>query len=613
MLRLLILLIAGFAAATSAVADPLPRSVLIVSQWDSDLPFSIGVSSAFKATLSATPQMLVSIYSEALDLSRFNAPKYQENFRRYLKGKYGDKNLSVIVAVGPLALEFMLRARSELSPTAPIVFGVVDEPTIAKLKLPSDVTGTTQHYNLHNMVAIAQAVAPKLQHVVLVGEKEESTSSYRYFKEERSDFPALEFIDLLGLPFAEVKKRVAALPENTVILYTAIFVDGAGIAFNPTLALKAIAEVANRPIVINTETQLGHGAVGGLLFRPNLFGSDAAKLTLRVLNGESAANIPIVPGNYAKPMFDWRQLTRWNISESQLPPGSELKFRAPGIWEQYRWYVIIALVIITLLVALITWLLVERRRRRGVEASLRLRLAEVVHLNRSATAGALSASVAHELNQPLGAILSSAEAGELYLNANPPNIERVKTILSNIRRDDQHAADIIVHLRGLFKRNSGNVLQELDLNDAINEAIEFIGPEAIKKRVALNKNFVPRPISVRADKVQLQQVIMNLAINGMDAIQNGSAGTGKLSIETALNGRSTIEVSVSDSGTGIPVGMMNKVFDAFYTTKGNGTGLGLSISRTIIENFGGRIWAENRPEGGAVFRFTLPLSNKLTP
>ena len=218
------------------------------------------------------------------------------------------------------------------------------------------------------------------------------------------------------------------------------------------IALESIAEVANRPIVIARKLNLAMELSVASFSDPSLIGDDAARLTLRILNGESAANIPIVLGNYTKPMFDWRQLTRWGISESQLPPGSEIRFRVPGIWEQYRWYVIIALVIMAVQFALIAWLIFERRRRRIAETELLLRLCEVIHLNRSATAGALSASIAHELNQPLGAILSSAEAAELYLNANPPNLERVKAILGNIRRDDQHAADIIGHLRGLIER-----------------------------------------------------------------------------------------------------------------------------------------------------------------
>ena len=201
----------------------------------------------------------ISVYSEALDLSRFHAPKYQENFRRYLEEKYRDKDLGVVVAVGPRALEFMLRIRSEQWSTVPLVFSTVDEATIAKLKLPADVTGTTMQLTLRDMVAIARALVPKLQQVALVGEPWTGTSIYRNFKDELPQLAELEFIDLTGLSVAEIKKRVAVLPENTAILYTAIFVDGAGIAFAPTIALEAIASAANRPIVVNTETQLGHG------------------------------------------------------------------------------------------------------------------------------------------------------------------------------------------------------------------------------------------------------------------------------------------------------------------------------------------------------------------
>ena len=259
----------------------------------------------------------VAIYAEALDLSRFNNPSHQENFRRYLREKYREKNIGVIVAVGPLALEFMLSARSELWSTVPLVFSTVDESTVARLKLPPDVTGSTIQLTLRDMVAMARVLVPKLERFALVGEALEGRSIYRNFKEELPQFTsALEFIDLTGLPMTEVKERVAALPENTAILYTAIFIDGAGIAFDPTDALTAIAEVANRPIVVSTETQLGHGAVGGVILRPGLVGDDAARLTLRILNGESAANIPIVYGNYAKPMFDWRQLTRWGSASS---------------------------------------------------------------------------------------------------------------------------------------------------------------------------------------------------------------------------------------------------------------------------------------------------------
>jgi signal transduction histidine kinase len=242
---------------------------------------------------------------------------------------------------------------------------------------------------------------------------------------------------------------------------------------------------------------------------------------------------------------------------------------------------------------------------------LRQRLLEVIHLNRTATAGALSASFSHELNQPLGAIQSNTEAAELYLKADPPNLDRVKQILANIRRDDERAAEIIGPLRGLLKKQDAIEWQEFDLNEAVREALRILQPEALKRGVVLSANHVGGPVTVRADPIHLQQVILNLAMNGMDAMQNCAPGSGKMSIQTALVGESEIEVSIADSGMGIPTDKLNEVFETFYSTKPQGTGLGLSIARTIIETYGGKIWAENRPGGGAMFRVTLPLAKGL--
>jgi hypothetical protein len=188
LLRLLILLLAGLAATTSAAAESLSRSVLIVSQWDPGMPFYGAFSNSYKATLHNNSREPISVYSEALDLSRFRAPEHQENFRRYLQEKYRDKDIGVIVTVGPLALEFMLRARLELWPGVPLVFSTVDEATIAKLQLPPDVTGTTIRLTLHDMVAAAQALVPKLQEVALVGEPLGDTSVYRNFRDELPRF-----------------------------------------------------------------------------------------------------------------------------------------------------------------------------------------------------------------------------------------------------------------------------------------------------------------------------------------------------------------------------------------------------------------------------------------
>src|SRR5262249_52968014 len=238
------------------------------------------------------------------------------------------------------------------------------------------------------------------------------------------------FIDLLGLPMAELRTRVATLPDDSAIYYTAIY-DITGI---PRDAVPMLAEVANRPIVSDTVTHIGYGSTGGIVVLPEPIAQETARRALRILDGEPAARIiPPADGDFTKPVFDWRQLQRWKVSERALPPGSEIRFRQPGLWEQYHWVVIAALAVVLIQATMISWLLFERRRRRLAELESRRRIFEVAHLNRAAAAGALSASIAHELNQPLGAILSNAETAELLLRANPLDVAQLKEILTDIR------------------------------------------------------------------------------------------------------------------------------------------------------------------------------------
>jgi len=609
--RILIVLFAGLPAAISAAAKPLPRSVLILEQNNPNAPAYVDFASRLQATLNASDAPSVDVYIETFDLYRFNSADYRELLRTYMANKYRNKPIGVIVPVGPLALEFELQWRAEIWPTVPIAFEGIDTESLAGLSLPPETTGDTENLTLSDEVNAARIMVPDLRQIAIVGDPFERQSTYKHFAQELPQIATdLHIIDLTGLPMAEAMKRVAALPPDSAIIYIGIHVDGAGKSYTARDGLVPIAEVANRPIVVTTETYFGYGATGGVMTSYGRMGDAAGRLVLRILNGESASEIPVDNNLATKLIFDWRQLQRWGISESRLPTGSEIRFRVPGIWEQYRWYVTIALVTIATQLGLIIWLMAERRRRQIVEANLLQRLAQVIHLNRSATAGALSASVAHELNQPLGAILSNAEAAELYLDAVPPNLSRVKAILGNIRRDDQRAADIVTHMRVLQKEKVENNSEEFDLHDAVNDTIEFIEPEAKKQGVTLNTDFVPGAQRIRADKIQLEQVILNLALNAMDAMKDTSSDAKKLSIKTALVGDSEVKVSVSDSGTGIPSDQLDKIFDTYFTTKPNGTGLGLSISRTIIENSGGKIWAENRARGGAVIRFTLPLLNR---
>jgi signal transduction histidine kinase len=363
---------------------------------------------------------------------------------------------------------------------------------------------------------------------------------------------------------------------------------------------------ANAPIFSYDESFFGSETVGGPMLLVQDSSRAAASVAVRMLGGEKASDIETPPIQFSTPKFDWRELQRWGISERSLPPGSEIQFRDPIIWEKFRWLIFAIFAVVLLQASLITGLLYEHRRRRKAEIDARQRMSELAHMNRNATAGELSASIAHELNQPLGAILSNTEAAELILSSPSPNLDEIRDILSDIRRDDQRASEVIRRLRSLLRKTAFEP-QDVDLNETLGEVFDFVSVQAAGRNVTLNSVLSQQPLHIRGDRIQLQQVILNLIINGMDAMSSAPRTQRRLTGRTTLLSNGSAEISISDSGPGIPPDKLDRVFEPFFTTKEHGMGMGLSIARTIVEAHGGKIRVENDAAGGAVFRLSLPL------
>jgi PAS domain S-box-containing protein len=243
---------------------------------------------------------------------------------------------------------------------------------------------------------------------------------------------------------------------------------------------------------------------------------------------------------------------------------------------------------------------------RESERRYREALMELSHANRVTTMGQLAASIAHEVNQPIAAVVTNAQAGLLWLEAQPPNLEEVRQSLGLIVDDGLRAGDVIGRIRALVKKAPPRK-EAVQINEVVLEVIALTRTEAGKNNVAVRTQFAQGLPVVRADRVQLQQVILNLIINAIEAMSGAGQVVRELMISTDRNAANSVLVSVRDSGPGLDPKTMDRLFDAFFTTKSKGMGMGLAICHSIIEVHGGRMWASPNEPRGAVFQFTLPL------
>ena len=278
------------------------------------------------------------------------------------------------------------------------------------------------------------------------------------------------------------------------------------------------------------------------------------------------------------------------------------------VWGVVRMPVIIGPPFLILMVA-ITYEIsreIVGSARTALEAQgLRNDLAHVARVN---TMSQLSASLAHEINQPLTSILLNAQAAQKMLESEQPDLVEIRAILADIGTDDRRAATIIERARELL-RNKALVPDVVSIQAIAKEVFALVRSDAIDRRISLETSLPDDVPPVRADRVQLSQVLLNLVMNALDAV-SAAADRGQHRIRVAARGipGHRVEVAVADSGSGIPADLLPRVFDAFVTTKPTGLGIGLSVARDIIERHEGRLWAENNPEGGATFRFTLPAA-----
>ncbi len=606
------LLIVNLAGTKAAGQTPAPvQRVLVLYSDERLLPANIIVDEAIRATFAVGTDNRIEFYSEFLDVARFPGEEEQQRQRDFFRDKYRERPPDLVIAVSGGALFFLAKHRPDLFAGVPIVYCPVagdphpdhlSDARIAEVPVPDSIAPTLE---------MMLRLQPDTRRVVVVsGNGPRDRQMADTFRQQMTGFGnRITFTWLINLSMEELRGEVSRLPDHTVVLYLTIFQDAAGKTFTPRQALDAFAQASRAPIYGCFDTYVGHGIVGGSMVTFEQVGRKAAQLGVRILAGEDPQAAVRSESYHSAPMVDWRQLRRWGINENRLPTGTILEFRQPSLWESYHWYIIAVGVAVAAQSALITALLSQRARRRRAEIVAQQQHMDLAHASRLTMVGELTASIAHEIGQPLGAILSNAETAEILLQAKQPRLEEVQQILADIRKDDLRASEVIRRMRELLRKRALE-LKSIDLNALTSDVLRLVDGETRRRGVKIEKQLADTLPAVRGDVIHLQQVILNLILNAMEAMSESSESNRRVTMRTTHDDQGNVVVAVEDSGPGIPSERLSRLFDSFFTTKTHGMGLGLSIVRSIVEAHGGRIWAENNSSGGACFRFTLPVNGK---
>jgi len=597
------------AAASSPPADDSPRKAVLIIESFGQPPATAGAM-AFRTTLERELGSPVDIYHVSLDIARFPGPEQEAQLGEFLKQRYQGRKLDLVVPTQSPATLFVLRQRERLFAHTPVVITGIE-----RRRVPPGLPNPTTTYvagevDLPGQIENILQLLPDTRRVAMI----HGASSYdRYWstqsRRELERFAGRVDIEWLeGQSFEAMRERVARLPSGSVVFLGLIILDDVGIPIGREEALERLRAVSKVPVFGYFESYVGKGAVGGRLYADLTLGAEAARVAIQVLKGKAPGTLAPVVVHQTQPIYDWRELQRFGIREDRLPPGSEVRYRQQTVWETYRWHIAAAITLLILQAALIGGLLLQRARKRRAEAELLHTRGELAHMTRVFTLGELSASLAHELNQPLTAILANVQAAQRFMTAGrPADIQEVREILVDIAQDNKRAGEIIRRMRSMVKKTDLDAAP-LDLAGAVHEVVQLLHSDAVLRHVSVSLEAEPGLPAVLGDRIQLQQVVLNLLLNAFDAMKESHVSERSVLLRIGREDEHMLKVTVTDVGHGLPEDSKDRLFEAFYTTKQNGLGMGLSISRSIVEAHRGRLWAENNRSCGATFCFTVPLA-----
>ncbi len=579
-----------FSQVAAAGGSEKPKTVVVLNPDANDgRPGHVLVDQGIRSAFADGTNEPLEIHGEHLDLSRFPDPNYQTEVAAFLRRKYADRKIDLVITGLASGLDFALKHREIAFPGVPIVFCAVDEQEVKARDLPPDVIGVPIKIDMSATLDVALQLHPTMRRVYVITGK--SRFDRQWETESRRAFQAyedkLEFIHLAGLPLADLAKRVAGLPKNSIVYYVHIFQDGDDKVLIPAEALKLITENANVPTYSHVDTYVGRGIVGGRVFSFELAGKNAARLGLRILAGEKAGNIGVQGSGDNHYMFDARELRRWSISQANLPPGSEVRYQEPKFWNLYWWHILGVVTLCVIETLLIIGLLVQRGSRRRAEADLRRNQSEL----RELTGRLLHARenerrrIARELHDDLSQGLAILAVELDILTTKPPEPaliqEKIQKLLGRVKQLSSSVHDLSHQLHPAKLEQLGLVVA---LRSLCKELTQSHGlPIAFECHDFVET--LPDAIALCLYRVT-QECLQNV-------IKHSAARHAQVELKRAA---ASVHLRVVDDGEGFDYRLLN-----------GKTGLGFVSMRERLRLVQGEIAIDSRPAAGTRIEMRVPL------
>ena len=594
LIRRVLIVLALLATAPGVAAyaqSPAANRVLLLYSHEREMAMFTGFDRAFRARMQSGAALPIEFYAEYLDLIRFAEPLRTQDSIDYFRAKYAGPRIDLIVTIGSLAFDFVREHGDAIFPGIPIVFTSVNASRIAQLTLEENTTGVAVTRDVRQTLDLLLTVQPDVRRIVIPTGS--SPTEKAWAKETRELFQPYEkrvqITYLSDLSMETMLQRLSSLGEKSAVLFTTLFYyDADGRYFRPEEALASISARSNAPVYGTDEAFLGLGIVGGVLYDPSAAGDTAARFGQRILAGAKPAEIPVETTNPNYTMFDARQLERWHISRTRLPPGSVIRFEEVGTWERYRVYIVGALSLLILQAALIVGLIVASARRRRAEASLRTSHVQIRDLaGRLITAQEQERTrLARELHDDVGQRMAIIGMELTELDKMLPS--GAEAAHAKVRGVDDIVAALARDVRGISHKLHSSKLEYLGLAIA---AGGFCKEISSHHRAAIE--YVHENVPTDLDET----VAISLFRVLQEALSNALKHSGAQHFRVMLQGSDgQITLQVIDDGRGfdVPAAL-------------SGQGLGLIGMQERLRLVSGEVVVDSAPGAGTTVRASAPL------